>query len=180
MVVIYHEDVNTSWSCWIGLNRTHQRHDEPVRIGTRQRESILDIADTEKHMYSSWSRFVTVMKMMKMSWRLLTIQKKSPSICSAFLVIQPTNRCTWKRRLAPWNQPEKWCKLHPPNSWSSASLGNILMIAIDLGLCQWAWQCIYDCLRADGPARDVSSQNRVDPPKGVKFQPPRPWEDSGL
>ena len=133
MVVIYHEDVNTSWSCWIGLNRTHQRHDEPVRIGTRQRESILDIADTEKHMYSSWSRFVTVMKMMKMSWRLLTIQKKSPSICSAFLVIQPTNRCTWKRRLAPWNQPEKWCKLHPPNSWSSASLGNILMIAIDLG-----------------------------------------------
>ena len=51
------------------------------------------------------------------------------------------------------------------------------MIAIDLG-----------CVNEPGSASMIVSelmerqmfQQNLDPPKGFKFQPPRPWEDSGL
>lgn len=112
------------------------------------------------------------------SWRWWRCQEDcsqfKKSHCSAFLVIQPTNRCIWKRlgpvptrKIMPFTLPIP----------ASASLSNILMIAIDLG-----------CVNEPGSASMIVSelmerqmfQQNLDPPKGFKFQPPRPWEDSGL
>ena len=76
---------------------------------------------------------------------------------------------TTKRPVEP---TRKMMQTSPSQFLSSASLGNILMIAIDLGCVNEPGSVSMMGLRADGPARDVSSQNRVDPPKRCQISAP--------